>query len=248
MGSLVYIDDEGMIDTNRQAIREYAASLHKLHTPELSWIACARRALKKAEEQYHAAFLCYCIDNTKFPEVPEYPAEKVREQADLKYRGDDEKVSTTPVQFIVYEGVRLESRYDKAEEYRRMMRLIAAIDVFDTNYRPMISGLYCDSKQCDAYTFLLRKDPYAEPDAGLPDGCYYPEPVEEDDVDYGEDGDYPNWDNLNLSELRLHIDQVARAVIPGHNGISFEWPDYSMDPKLQAQLEISPDGDFYENI
>ena|SRR5438874_383685 len=59
-----------------------------------------------------------------------------------------EKAADTPARFFIHKGVRLESRYGFAAEYKIMMRAVNALSV-DALRR--ISSIFCDSKATHSY-------------------------------------------------------------------------------------------------
>jgi hypothetical protein len=79
--------------------------------------------------------------------------ETVRAEADKRYRGDTEKVSTTLYRPGDVLGVGISSRYDKAREYEVMAALIRWIP---PDLRALMSSIDCDSKST-TWTFFLKK-------------------------------------------------------------------------------------------
>src|SRR5205085_3516003 len=59
-----------------------------------------------------------------------------------------EKAADTPARFVVHKGVRLESRYGFAAEYKVMM---CAVDALSVHALRRISSIFCDSKVTHSY-------------------------------------------------------------------------------------------------
>ena len=194
-------------DIDRDAVRKYATWLYKHGGFDMSWIECVRDAFREADKEYLSANLLSIIKN-EIPEIPEYSAEKIQEMANKNYNGDTEKVATTPLEFLDFRGIRLMSRYDKAFEYRDMMRMVAALDIYGTHYADLIKGIFCDSNACATYTFYLREDYYRDPDSS--------------EWKASEARDY--WEEDDFWSFRRHIAEIA-MVNSGHNGIYFDWAD-----------------------
>jgi hypothetical protein len=85
--------------------------------------------------------------------IPEYPRQRVQDEANRCRRGDDEKIPTTPLKFFNYRGVKLLSRYQKAQDYREMVRLL---DALHDGAREMVEEVFCDTQACACYTVKLR--------------------------------------------------------------------------------------------
>jgi hypothetical protein len=67
--------------------------------------------------------------------------------------GNDEKVATTPIKGLVVRGVRLQSRYGKAEEYEFMQDIILAMGPL----AGLLKSFFCDSKSGYCYDGVLRE-------------------------------------------------------------------------------------------
>lgn len=85
------------------------------------------------------------------PMIPEFEPEVV-EAAAKRYSGDKEKVPTTSIDGLVVSGVMLSSRYDKADEYKEMKRMVEAVP---TALRQKIQQIWCDSKANACYSVTL---------------------------------------------------------------------------------------------
>jgi hypothetical protein len=62
-----------------------------------------------------------------FPHIPRRPPEEIAAEAAEYWRGDEWRVPTTTLDAVVFKGVKLTSRYNKADEHRVMVELVAAL-------------------------------------------------------------------------------------------------------------------------
>jgi hypothetical protein len=88
----------------------------------------------------------------KRPIIPRFEPEQIAAEANARWRGDDEKVSTTSLKYVVFEGVVLSSRYDKAAEYETMLDMIEGVD---PDLRGKVKSIFCDSKAGLCYAVEL---------------------------------------------------------------------------------------------
>ena len=65
---------------------------------------------------------------------------------------DDEKIPTSPADFVVTRGVRVHSRYQKQHEIKLMVR---AVGLMPATMCAAIYELWCDSKACDCFIVNL---------------------------------------------------------------------------------------------
>jgi hypothetical protein len=81
--------------------------------------------------------------------IPRHEPELVESTARKHYRGDDEKVATTTVDLLIVDGIRITSRYRKADELEVMLALPSALC-------RQIHSMYCDSKVSKCFLVVLR--------------------------------------------------------------------------------------------
>lgn len=81
--------------------------------------------------------------------VPTYEPEIIQAEADKLWRGDTEKVASTSIPFVEYKGVRLESRYQQADEFEIMS---SGVDALPAAYLKRVVSVFCDSKATYCYT------------------------------------------------------------------------------------------------
>lgn len=81
-------------------------------------------------------------------------AESVRKEADERWHGDAEKVSTTIYQPGEVHGVAISSRYDKSDEY---VVMAALINWLPPELRDRMMSIYCDSKAVCTWSIVLKK-------------------------------------------------------------------------------------------
>lgn len=86
--------------------------------------------------------------------VPRIDPEIVRARADRLYRGDSEKVATTSLKIADRHGVGISSRYQKADEFETMMRMVDAVDA---ELVGLIDNIWCDSKANACYSVVLNQ-------------------------------------------------------------------------------------------
>ena len=87
------------------------------------------------------------------PIVPRFEPEHILAVANAKWRGDVEKVATTSLPGLDFEGVVLSSRYDKADEYETMLDMIEGVS---PSMRSKISSIFCDSKAGLCFSVELK--------------------------------------------------------------------------------------------
>lgn len=85
--------------------------------------------------------------------IPRFKPEKIALEARKEWNGDDEKVPTTPLKYLVVDGVHLASRYNKAHEYEDMAAMVKGVDI---SLRPYIGSIVCDSKATSCYEVALK--------------------------------------------------------------------------------------------
>jgi hypothetical protein len=71
------------------------------------------------------------------------------------YDSIDDKAPTTPMTFAIIDGIRIDSRYRKRDEFEEMAR---AIGLLSQVSRMLIARVFCDSKAGASYTVTLRGD------------------------------------------------------------------------------------------
>jgi hypothetical protein len=86
--------------------------------------------------------------------IPKYEPEFIAAEAKRLWHGDDEKVPTTSLQEVVFRGVRLDSRYQKAHEFEAM---IAAASRFNAEEIAVINSIWCNSKAYSCYEVMLKR-------------------------------------------------------------------------------------------
>ncbi len=79
---------------------------------------------------------------------PEVIAAKVR-----LWHGDDEKVATTSLKTLCVNGVTIESRYGKANEYQLLSEIIAGMSLLVCS---SVVNVFCDSKATWVITVSLQ--------------------------------------------------------------------------------------------
>lgn len=75
--------------------------------------------------------------------IPRHEPEVVRAEADRRWRGDDEKVATTSLSSMVVNGILLNSRYGKADEYEEMA---AIADALPAHMAGRVHSIFRDSQ------------------------------------------------------------------------------------------------------
>ena len=85
--------------------------------------------------------------------VPRFEPSRIEAEAKMKWRGDREKVATTPATHFELDGVSITSRYDKAHEFDSMAGMVKGVD---EALRPLIESIWCDSKANACYSVKLR--------------------------------------------------------------------------------------------
>jgi hypothetical protein len=92
-------------------------------------------------------------------DVIEFAPRDVQRVADEKYRGDTDKVPTTPVGSLTYLGVNLQSRYAKAHEYRDMMKIVDFLQaMLISDIDELVSQIFCDSKLGSSYYITTQHE------------------------------------------------------------------------------------------
>ena len=77
----------------------------------------------------------------------------IRAEAAKKWHGCDDKVATTSTQDFLFEGVKICSRYRKADEYELMVEMIAALPA---KLRGFVQSIFCDSKATYTFSVTMR--------------------------------------------------------------------------------------------
>jgi hypothetical protein len=77
------------------------------------------------------------------PAIPLRPPEDIEEEARQYWRGDPEKVPTTPIELVRIDGVEIKSRYRQRLEF---LVLAAAVGSMPDEMRDLVSEVFCDSK------------------------------------------------------------------------------------------------------
>lgn len=86
--------------------------------------------------------------------VPSHEPEVIAARARVHYRGDDEKVSTARVAWIMRLGVKLESRYSKANELNAMIDMLGKQPSFVIGE---LAHIFVDSKAGWCFSVALRR-------------------------------------------------------------------------------------------
>ncbi len=79
----------------------------------------------------------------RMPIVPRHEPEVVRAETERRWRGDPEKVATTSLRSLLVEGVLLQSRYAKADEYQTMACMVLDLP---PEMAARVHSIFCDSK------------------------------------------------------------------------------------------------------
>ena len=87
------------------------------------------------------------------PAVPRFTDAEIQAEADLKWHGHDDKVSTTPATFLEIGSVGIRSRYNKADEFDSMAGMVMGLD---ERHRRLIESIWCDSKMTACYSVKLK--------------------------------------------------------------------------------------------
>ena len=95
--------------------------------------------------------------------IPRHEPEIVAAGAARHY-GDDEKVPTTSLEILTVRGVKITSRYQKADELELMR---AAILALPPPFHILVKSIWCDSKAGCCYSVVLRE--WSPSRTGLPD-------------------------------------------------------------------------------
>jgi hypothetical protein len=90
----------------------------------------------------------------KRPIVPRFEPEQIAAEAKARWHGDDEKVATTSLRRMVFEGIDLSSRYDKAGEYEVMLDMVEGLPF---SLRKKVESIFCDSKAGLCFSVNLRQ-------------------------------------------------------------------------------------------
>lgn len=83
--------------------------------------------------------------------VPRRPEEEISRDAE-RYRGDREKVRTSAITALEWEGVALISRYGKADEYELMIDMVEAIKARACS----VAHIFCDSKAGSTFDVMVK--------------------------------------------------------------------------------------------
>lgn len=92
------------------------------------------------------------------PVVPRRELAAIEADA-IKWRGNYEKVATTPIREMEVKGVSITSRYNKADEFDTMAGMVRGVD---EHLRPLIKSIFCDSKACSTYSIELERCSHRE--------------------------------------------------------------------------------------
>ncbi len=93
------------------------------------------------------------MSETTTATIPQLEPELVRAIARDRHQGDDTKVATTSLPQIVAHGVVVTSRFRKAYELTKMVRML---DGIEPALRSNIAALDCDSKVGSQYSASLK--------------------------------------------------------------------------------------------
>jgi hypothetical protein len=87
--------------------------------------------------------------------IPLRDPEVIAAEAKERWHGNDEKVPTTTLKGLTVRGIELSSRYQKADEYEEMQRVVALLP-----YRAAgaVGSMFCDSTATHTYEVVLRFD------------------------------------------------------------------------------------------
>ena len=85
--------------------------------------------------------------------VPRFELSMVEAEARRKWRGNREKVATTPATHLEVDGVSITSRYDKAHEFDSMAGMVKGVA---EELRSLIESIWCDSQANACYSVKLR--------------------------------------------------------------------------------------------
>ena len=85
--------------------------------------------------------------------IPKHEPEIVRAEAKRLWRGDDEKVPTTSILDLIFRGVRIDSRYQKAHEFETMIAIISRMDNEEVY---AIESVWCNSKAQSCFEICLK--------------------------------------------------------------------------------------------
>src|SRR6266705_3363648 len=86
--------------------------------------------------------------------IPQHEPEIVAAIAAKHYRGDDEKVATTSIKLLTVAGVKIESRYQKAREFKLMRDMVLSLPL----PQGAVQSIFCDSKAGSCFSVVVRRD------------------------------------------------------------------------------------------
>ena len=87
------------------------------------------------------------------PAVPRFDDAAIEAEANLKWRGNREKVATTPTAHLAIDGVEISSRYNKAHEFDSMAGMVKGVD---EQHRSLFENIWCDSQENACYSVKLK--------------------------------------------------------------------------------------------
>jgi hypothetical protein len=91
-------------------------------------------------------------DRKRLPIIPRHEPEVIKAGA-RRYFGDDEKVATTLFKSLTVYGVKLNSRYEKANELELMRAFVLDLPA---PLRLSVALIFCDSKCTNNFSVVLR--------------------------------------------------------------------------------------------
>lgn len=86
--------------------------------------------------------------------IPRHEPEVVQAAATKRHFGNDERVPTTFFKSMMLRGVKIESRFRKADEFELMLRIIPN---FTDRQCRTIKSIFCDSKAGAAFEIVIHR-------------------------------------------------------------------------------------------
>jgi len=86
--------------------------------------------------------------------IPRHEPEIIAAIATRHHFGDDEKAPTTSLKALMVRGVKIESRYQKANEFELMRAMVLALP---GPHREAVASIFCDSKAGYCFLVVLRQ-------------------------------------------------------------------------------------------
>jgi hypothetical protein len=86
--------------------------------------------------------------------IPRHEPEVIQAIATKRHFGNDERVPTTFFKSMMLRGVKIESRFRKAEEFELMLRIVPN---FTDRQREAIESIFCDSKAGAAFQIVIHR-------------------------------------------------------------------------------------------